>query len=68
MQHLNPKFDEEGHLTDSWNWYVSNVGAKWCHVEDCVYHEDTQILNGYSAWSAPIDMCQCNCSSHTRYL
>ena len=57
MQHLNPKFDEEGHLTDSWNWYVSNVGAKWCHVEDCVYHEDTQILNGYSAWSAPIDMC-----------
>ena len=58
MQHLNPKFDEEGHLTDSWNWYVNNVGAKWCHVEDCVYHEDTQILNGYSAWSAPIDMCQ----------
>ena len=58
MQHLNPKFDEEGHLTDSWNWYVSNVGAKWCCVEDCIYHEDTQILNGYSAWSAPIDMCQ----------
>ena len=58
MQHLNPKFDEDGHLDDSWNWYVNNVGAKWCHVEDCMYHEDTQILNGYSAWSAPIDMCQ----------
>ena len=58
MQHLNPKFDEDGHLEDSWNWYVNNVGAKWCHVEDCIYHEDTQILNGYSAWSAPIDMCQ----------
>ena len=57
MQHLNPKFDEDGHLDDSWNWYVNNVGAKWCHVEDCMYHEDTQILNGYSAWSAPIDMC-----------
>ena len=57
MQHLNPKFDEDGHLDDSWNWYVSNVGAKWCHVEDCVYHEDGQILSGYSAWSAPIDMC-----------
>ena len=57
MQHLNPKFDEEGHLTDSWNWYVSNVGAKWCHVEDCIYDEDTQTLSGYSAWSAPIDMC-----------
>ena len=54
MQHLNPKFDEEGHLTDSWNWYVSNVGAKWCCVEDC----ELGHLNGYSAWSAPIDMCQ----------
>ena len=54
MQHLNPKFDDEGHLTDSWNWYVSNVGAKWCCVEEC----DLGYLNGYSAWSAPIDMCQ----------
>ena len=54
MQHLNPKFDDEGHLTDSWNWYVSNVGAKWCCVEEC----ELGYLNGYSAWSAPIDMCQ----------
>ena len=28
---------EEGHLKDSYDWYCENVGAKWCHIEECEY-------------------------------
>jgi len=37
---------------NSWDWYCSNVGAKWCHLED----HDSCSLSGYSAWSPPIPM------------
>ena len=52
MSHCKREYDEDGWIKDSWNWYVNNVGAKWCNVEDfggC-------MLTGYSAWSAPLDM------------
>ena len=42
-------YDKDGYLEDSWNYYVNNVGAKWCNVEEV--EEDS--FSGYSAWSAP---------------
>jgi hypothetical protein len=51
---LGQEYDEDGHLKDSWNWYVDNIGAKWCHVEEW---EDGYI-SGYSAWSAPVAFCE----------
>ena len=52
MSHCEREYDEDGYLKDSWNWYVNNVGAKWCSVDDfggC-------MLTGYSAWSPPTGM------------
>jgi hypothetical protein len=52
MSHCKVEYDEDGYLSDSWNWYCNNVGAKWCNVEDfggC-------MLTGYSAWSPPTEM------------
>jgi hypothetical protein len=47
-------YDKDGYLEDSWNYYVNNVGAKWCNVEDVEeYH-----FSGYSAWSAPLEFVQ----------
>jgi len=47
-------YDKDGWLEDSWNYYVNNVGAKWCNVEEV--EEDS--FSGYSAWSAPIQFVQ----------
>ena len=52
MQHLNPEFDEDDYLKDSYDWYCTNVGAKWCHVEDA---EDCW-MRGHSAWRQPHEM------------
>jgi len=52
MQHLNPEFDEDDYLKDSYDWYCTNVGAKWCHVEDA---EDCW-MRGHSAWRQPNEM------------
>ena len=52
MSHCKVEYDEDGYLKDSWNWYVDNVGAKWCNVDDF----DSRMLTGYSAWSAPTEM------------
>ena len=38
-----PEYDEE----DSYNWYCSNVGAKWCHIEEW----EGDYMNLCSAWS-----------------
>ena len=43
-------YDKDGYLEDSWNYYVNNVGAKWCNVEEV----EEDYFSGYSAWSAPI--------------
>ena len=42
-------YDKDGYLEDSWNYYVNNVGAKWCNVEEV----EEDYFSGYSAWSAP---------------
>ena len=54
MQSAKPKFDKDGHLEDSWNWYVDNVGAKWCNIEET----HNGYITGYSAWSPPYNMAQ----------
>ena len=43
---------EEGHLKDSYDWYCENVGAKWCHIEECEYG----YIAGYSAWRQPNEL------------
>tara|TARA_B100001063_G_C16734504_1_gene541207 strand:+ start:518 stop:1105 length:588 start_codon:yes stop_codon:yes gene_type:complete len=43
-------YDKDGYLEDSWNYYINNVGAKWCNVEET----EEDYFSGYSAWSAPI--------------
>ena len=47
-------YDKDGWLEDSWNYYVNNVGAKWCNVEEV----GENYFCGYSAWSAPIQFVQ----------
>lgn len=47
-------YDKDGWLEDSWNYYVNNVGAKWCNVEEV----EEDYFSGYSAWSAPIQFVQ----------
>ena len=47
-------YDKDGYLEDSWNYYVNNVGAKWCNVEDV----EEDYFSGYSAWSAPLEFVQ----------
>ena len=47
-------YDKDGWLEDSWNYYVNNVGAKWCNVEEV----EEDCFSGYSAWSAPIQFVQ----------
>jgi len=54
MASTNPTFDSEGYLENSWDWYVNNIGAKWCNIEDW----DGYYFNGYSAWSPPIQMVE----------
>jgi len=52
MANVEKTLDEDGWLEDSYNWYINNVGAKWCNLED----SDEQYLSGYSAWSPPTEM------------
>ena len=54
MQGCNPTFDDNGYLEGSWDWYVHNVGAKWCHIESWEYC----FLSGHSAWSQPSEMVE----------
>ena len=50
------KYDSDDYLENSWDYYVNNVGAKWCHIED-VDH-DNLFFSGYSAWSPPIQLIE----------
>ena len=47
-------YDKDGYLENSWDYYVNNVGAKWCSVDDF----DSDFLSGHSAWSPPIQFIQ----------
>ena len=55
MASANPTFDAEGYLENSWDWYCTNIGAKWCNVEDW---DEYGTFSGYSAWCAPIEMAE----------
>jgi len=48
------KYDSDDYLENSWDYYVNNVGAKWCHIEDV----DDCFFSGYSAWSPPIQLIE----------
>jgi hypothetical protein len=34
---------------DTYGWYIDNIGAKWCHIEDCT--DDSMMFE--SAWGYP---------------
>ena len=48
MASIEPKYTDES----SYDWYTSNVGAKWCALEEV----DEYSLYGYSAWGEPAEM------------
>ena len=50
------KYDSDDYLENSWDYYVSNVGAKWCHIDDV--DPDGLFFSGYSAWSPPITLIE----------
>ena len=41
-------------LKDSYMWYVNNCGAKWVSVDEWDYPR----LQGYSAWSHPVQLVE----------
>jgi len=43
-------YDEDDYLENSWEYYVNNVGAKWCNIDDI----GEEYFSGYSAWSPPV--------------
>ena len=43
---------EDGQLKNSYDWYCENVGAKWCHIEECEYG----YISGHSAWRQPHEL------------
>ena len=52
MEAVNKSFDEDGHLENSYDWYCNEIGAKWCHIEEC----QDGYLSGYSAWRQPHEL------------
>tara|TARA_R110001592_G_scaffold24530_1_gene94389 strand:+ start:1128 stop:1751 length:624 start_codon:yes stop_codon:yes gene_type:complete len=46
--------DDHGYPIDSYQWYVDNVGAKWCTIEEW----EPMHISGYSAWSAPVGLIE----------
>ena len=45
-------YTEQGWMENSYDWYCDNVGAKWCHIEEC----QDGYITGYSAWRQPHEM------------
>lgn len=50
------EYDKDDWLENSYDYYVDNVGAKWCNI-DYVDH-DGLCFSGYSAWSPPIALIE----------
>jgi len=50
------EYDKDDWLENSYDYYVDNVGAKWCNI-DYVDH-DSLFFSGYSAWSPPITLIE----------
>ena len=46
--------DDHGYPIDSYQWYVDNVGAKWCAIEEW----EAMHVSGYSARSAPVGLIE----------
>ena len=52
MEEVNKSFDEDGYLENSYDWYCNEIGAKWCHIEEC----QDGYISGYSAWRQPHEL------------
>ena len=52
MSLVQKRLDKDGELENSYDWYCEEVGAKWCHIEEC---QDGYIA-GYSAWRQPHEL------------
>ena len=52
MSLVGKRLDKDGELENSYDWYCEEVGAKWCHIEEC---QDGYIA-GYSAWRQPHEL------------
>ena len=52
MNNIVKSFDKEGYLNNSYDWYCTNIGAKWCNMEEI---QDCYI-SGYSAWRQPVEL------------
>lgn len=52
MNNVEKSFDKDGYLINSYDWYCSNVGAKWCIIEEI----DSNYITGYTAWRQPHEL------------
>ena len=52
MEEVNKSFDEDGYLENSYDWYCNEIGAKWCHIDEC----QDRYISGYSAWRQPHEL------------
>jgi len=52
FDHIEKEYEDGDWLKDSYDFYVNNIGAKWCNIDSW---EETS-LTGYSAWSPPIEL------------
>ena len=52
MEEVNKSFDEDGDLENSYDWYCNEIGAKWCHIDEC----QDRYISGYSAWRQPHEL------------
>lgn len=54
MSNVPRKYDEDGWIKNSYQWYCDNCGAKWVNIEDW----EGGMITGYSAWSMPTAMVE----------
>jgi len=52
MEEVNKSFDEDGYLENSYDWYCNEIGAKWCHIDEC----QDRYISGYSAGRQPHEL------------
>ena len=51
------EYDEDGHMTNWYDWGCTNVGAKWINFDDFDF-EGGNYISGHSAWSHPYPFCE----------
>ena len=52
FDHIEKEYEDDGWLKDSYDFYVNNIGAKWCNIDSWEHSN----LSGYSAWSPPVEL------------